>query len=124
MAISPVAVRIVKRSRPKQPLRERCQPGADREVDFVGRGEFVRDLKAGVPAPDDEHGPVGDVVGSAVVAAVELVDLSGQVLRDRGDARRLERPGGDHDLVGLVRAVVGLDEVAAGRAAARPARGG
>jgi hypothetical protein len=29
------------------------------------------------------------------------------------NARRLKRPGGEHDLAGLVRAVVGLDEVAA-----------
>ena len=82
-------------------------------MDLVGRGELVRDLKAGVAAPDHEHRPVCDVVGSAVVAAVELVHLGGQVLRDRGNARRLKRPGGDHDLVGLVCAVVGLDGVAA-----------
>ena len=79
----------------------------------MGRGELVRDLKARVAAADHEHGPVCDVVGSAVVAAVELVHFSVQVCRDRGNARRLKRPGGDHDLVGDVCAVVGLDEVAA-----------
>src|SRR5215217_6218471 len=82
-------------------------------MDRVRCGELVRYLKTGVAAPDHEHGPVGDVVWPAVLAAVELVDVGGQVLRDRGNARRLKRPGGDHDLIGLICAIIGLDEVTA-----------
>ena len=52
------------------------------------------------------------IAGRPVVAAVQLVHPTRQVRRDRGDARRLERPGGDHYLVGLVSTVVGLDDEA------------
>jgi hypothetical protein len=44
---------------------------------------------------------------------VELRHVAGELLGDRGESRRLERAGGDHDLVGVQRAVGQLDAVAA-----------
>ena len=74
------------------------------------RGELVCDLKAGVPSPYDEHRAVGN--GPAVLAAVDLVDVGREVPCDPRNAWCLERPGGDHDLVGFIEEVVGLDEAA------------
>ena len=80
------------------------------------RGELLGDLEAGVAAAHDQHRPVGQIVRRAVGAAVELDDVRVEALGDRRDDGHLERPGRDDDLVGLVGAVVELDEVAAARA--------
>ena len=52
-------------------------------------------------------------MGVRYVGAVELHDLAGELARERGHARDLERAGGDHDLVGVQRAVGEFDAVAA-----------
>ena len=79
----------------------------------MGAGELLGDLVAGVAATDDQHRPGRHVLRSAVLAAVELRDARVEALGDRRHTRDLERAGGDHDLVGLVAAVVELDQEAA-----------
>ena len=54
------------------PLRERLLLRADREDDLVGGRELLGDLKAGVPAPDHEHRPLGHIVRTSVARAVRL----------------------------------------------------
>ena len=102
---------------PEDALGQRHLAGADGEVDLVGAGELLGDLEAGVAAADHEHGPGRDGVGRAVGRAVELDDVAAQPLSDLRHARHLEGAGGDHDLVGPVRAVVELDDVAVAVAA-------
>jgi hypothetical protein len=72
--------------------------------------QLLRDLEAGVPAADDQHGARGHVVRPTVVGAVRLEDLLREVRRLRRDPRHLERPGGDDDLVGLDAAVAEVDD--------------
>ena len=65
--------------------------------------ELLGDLIAGVAAADDEHRPAGDrpASGSRCCGAARR---SGSRCSAIGrHARHLERPRGDHDLVGLVR---------------------
>ena len=76
-------------------------------------GELLGDLIAGVAATDDQHRACRHVLWPAVLAAVELRDARIEALGDRRHTRDLERAGGDHDLVGLVAAIVELDQVAA-----------
>ena len=94
-----------------------------REMDLARLGELLGDLVAGVAAAHDQHRARREVVRRAVVAAVQLHDLGAEVGGDRRRERHLERPGGDHDLVGLVGAVGELDEEAAVVAARTAARG-
>jgi hypothetical protein len=44
---------------------------------------------------------------------VELRDVRVQALGERRHTRDLERTGGDHDLAGLIAAIVELDQIAA-----------
>jgi hypothetical protein len=76
-------------------------------------GELPGDLKAGVAAAHHQHLPAGHVSRPAVVGAVELRHVAGELLRDGRDARDLERSGRDHDLVAVQRPVGQLDAVAA-----------
>ena len=73
------------------------------------------------PPPTTSTAPGGQVARRAVVAAVQLHHFGAEASGDRRRERHLERPGGDHDLVGLVRPVGELDEEAAVVAAARTA---
>ena len=86
-------------------------------------GQLRGDLVAGVPAAHDQHRARWKAARRAVVAAVQLRHLGAEVSGDRRRERHLERPGGDHDLVGLVGPVGELDEEAAVVAAARTGRG-
>jgi len=97
----------------EDPLWQRRLARADGEVHFAGAGELLGDLKAGVAAAHHEHPAVRQFAWRAVVGAVELRHVVGELLRDRRDARDLERSGGDHDLVGAQFAVDQLDAVAA-----------
>ena len=60
-----------------------------------GVDELVRDLTAGLAAPDDEHAAVGELRRSPVVPRVELEDVLGQVVAERGSSRSLVGACGD-----------------------------
>ena len=87
-------------------LRQRRLATADCEMDVVCARELARDLVARVPAADDQHRPLRDVGWRAVVGAMDLKHVRGEVVGELGKSRPLERPGGDDDLVGLDRPVV------------------
>ena len=97
----------------EDPLGQRRLARADGQVHVARAGELFGDLKAGVAAADHQHPSGGQVGGRRYVGAVQLHDLAGELARERGHARDLERAGGDHDLVGVQRAVGELDAVAA-----------
>ena len=86
---------------------------ADREMHLARPHELGGDLEAGVAAADDQHRARRQVGGRPVPAAVHLHHIAAQVGGHRRRERNLERPGGDHDLVGLIaHAVEEFDEAA------------
>ena len=79
----------------------------------VGEGELVRDVGPGVGRPHDEHGPVGELAGTAVLARVQLQDPGVELGSERRDARRTtEGAGRDHDVVAADLAGGGVQQVA------------
>ena len=105
------AVEVPEQVAPEDPLRQRRLARADRQVHLARSGQLLRDLEARVAAADDEDAPVRYGLRRAVGRAVHLHDALVSSLGDRRDERQLERAGGDHHLVGLVCAVVELDDV-------------
>jgi hypothetical protein len=111
LPISSVAVRTLKRSRPSC-----CGSGACREP--IARWTYwLRRARARSESPRWRHRPRARArLGSRRVGGRRCCGADARrrpgPARSR-NARRLKRPGGEHDLAGLVRAVVGLDEVAA-----------
>src|SRR3954453_3668593 len=85
---------------PADPLRKRHLARSDREVGLAIGCELRGDLEAGVAAAHDEHGALGELSGVAVAHAVGLEDGRVEVGCECGNARNLERPGCDDDLVG------------------------
>ena len=92
-------------------MRNRRQPLADREVDGAGGGQFQGDLAARVRGADDQHASRRERVRSPVVGAVELVDVGGELRRDRWGERHIEGSGGDDHLAGFDHVLSGLRDV-------------
>ena len=63
----------------EDPLRQRHLARPDGEVHLAGGGELLGNLEAGVAAANHEH-PAGHVGRRAVVGAVELHHVAGEVL--------------------------------------------
>jgi hypothetical protein len=78
----------------------------------VSRSRIRRpsDLETGVPAARDEDRSPRDVAGIPVADAVRLEDLRCQPTGELRHVWRLERPGGDDNLLGLDRPAVDLEE--------------
>src|SRR5829696_4103396 len=108
---------VAKQVAAQDALRQRGLARADREMDLARSHELLGDLKPRVATADHEHPSRREPVRVAVLAAVELDDLRVQPARDRRDHRNLERAGGDHHLIRLVRPVLELDDVAVARLA-------
>ena len=87
-------------------------PRPDRQVYLTGGGELFGNLKAGVASANNQRRTIGKVLGAPVPRAMELEDLFTDAVSDRRHEGHLERPGGDHDLIGRIAVAVKLDEVA------------
>jgi hypothetical protein len=74
--------------------------------------ELESDLRTRVPRPDDEHGPVRELERITVAARMDLVDFGGKPPTDCRNSLLLERARCDHDLIGLVNPVAGVDDEA------------
>lgn len=72
---------------------------ADGKVDAMPGRELARDLIAGISTTDDNHGSPWKVTWQSVVGRVDLKDVGDEPRGQLGDGRRLQRAGGDHDLV-------------------------
>ena len=82
---------------------------ADRDVDAAaGLEQLLGDLRARGAGADDEDGAVGELAGVAVVGGMHLRD-AGAVGDDPREDRALEGAGGGDDVLGLERALRGLD---------------
>src|SRR5215212_1800776 len=95
----------------EEALRERLLRRTDRDMHLARGGKLLGDLVVGVAATNHEHSPLWNLLRRAVGGAVHLDDLGTEALGDRWHEPRLERSGGDHDLVSIDRAVLKLDEV-------------
>ena len=82
-------------------------------MDVARLRELLADLVAGVAAADDQHRARREVVRERYGVLCSCTTSGAEVGGDRRRERHLKRPGGDHDLVGLVGAVGELDEEAA-----------
>jgi hypothetical protein len=120
---------------PQDREHDPAAPGLDPDRDVpgvvarqVGRAcgcEVHRDVGAGVAWTDDQHRPVLELGGVAVLARVQLDRARVEVGREVGDARALEGAGGDHDVAGLDGPGRGVgDEVPVDRGEALDARAG
>src|SRR4029450_12423662 len=83
---------------------------ADRQDDLMSRRELLCDLEAGVSPSDDEHRPLGHIVGTSVARAMRLPDVGVELVSELGDVRFLKWPGRDHDLVGGDRPTVHVED--------------
>jgi hypothetical protein len=79
----------------------------------VGLGEVFGDLRARVGRSDDEHVAGGDLVGVAVLGAVQLGDRVAQLIGDRRYVGALVGARGDDHPRGFVHARLGLHAIAA-----------
>src|ERR671914_1182878 len=95
---------------------------SDRQVDLARGRQLLGDLEAGVATAHDEHAPARNGVRRPVLGAVQLENGGIEALRDRRDERHLERPRRHDHLIGLVGAVVELDDVAGAALADRADR--
>ena len=73
---------------------------------------LVGDVGPGVRGPDDEHGPVVELVCAAVLARVQLQDRRVQFRREVRDLGSASKGAGRHDdVVALDQVVVGREDV-------------
>src|SRR5439155_22572308 len=80
-----------------------------REHNLVRGRELLRELEAGVPATDHEHGPGRYLVRSAVANGVRLEDILAEPFRQLRHIRRLEGAGRNHDLIGSDRLFINVE---------------
>src|SRR5438270_146917 len=71
--------------------------------------KILRDLEAGVPATDHEHGPRRHLVRSSVANGVRLEDIAAEPLGQLRYIGRLEGAGRDHNLLGADRPSVNFE---------------
>src|SRR4051794_16988559 len=80
-------------------------------MNIVRDRELLGNLKAGVASADDENRALGKVIRIAVFAAVQLDDTRVELVGNWRHPRDLKRARGHNDLLGLVGALVGFEDV-------------